>query len=89
MEIRVIPAKLQKHTVYLEEEIRISRCIQEMAEELFGADPGKQELLHSIRALCKSIERRRDILEDLEEALQNQEAFLQEYVEKLQESQRR
>lgn len=85
----MIPAKLQKHTVYLEEEIRISRCIQEMAEELFGTEPGKQELIHSIRNLCQSIERRRDILEDLEESLRDQEAFLQDYVEKLQESQRR
>ena len=45
MEIKVIPARLQKHTVYLEEEIRIARRIEEMAEEAFGSDPGGAEIL--------------------------------------------
>lgn len=83
MEIKVIPARLQKHTVYLEEEIRIARRIEEMAEEVFGADPDGAELLASVRKLCRSIELRREILETLDSSLRDQEVVLQEYVKGL------
>ena len=83
MEIKVIPARLQKHTVYLEEEIRIARRIEEMAEEAFGSDPGGAEILASVRKLCRSIELRREILETLDHSLRDQEVVLQEYVKGL------
>ena len=83
MEIKVIPARLQKHTVYLEEEIRIARRIEEMAEEVFGADPGGAEILASVHKLCRSIELRREILETLDSSLRDQEVVLQEYVKGL------
>ena len=83
MEIKVIPARLQKHTVYLEEEIRIARRIEEMAEEVFGADPGGAEILAPVRKLCRSIELRREILETLDSSLRDQEVVLQEYVKGL------
>ena len=83
MEIKVIPARLQKHTVYLEEEIRIARRIEEMAEEVFGADSGGAEILASVRKLCRSIELRREILETLDSSLRDQEVVLQEYVKGL------
>ena len=83
MEIKVIPARLQKHTVYLEEEIRIARRIEEMAEEVFGADPGGAEILASVRKLCRSIELRREILETLYSSLRDQAVVLQEYVKGL------
>ena len=83
MEIKVIPAKLQNHTFYLEEEIRISRRIEEMAEAAFAGDPRGLEILEAIRKLRKSMEIRRDILEDLDGALRDQEVVLQEYVREL------
>ena len=83
MEIKVIPAKLQKHTFYLEEEIRISRRAEEMAEAAFAEDPRRQEILGTIRKLRRSMELRRDILEELDGSLREQEAFLEEYVREL------
>ena len=83
MEIKVIPAKLQNHTFYLEEEIRISRCIEEMAESAFAGDPRGPEILEAIRKLRKSMKLRRDILEDLDGALRDQEVVLEEYVREL------
>ena len=48
MEIKVIPAKLQNHTFYLEEEIRISRRIEEMAEAAFAGDPRGPDILEDL-----------------------------------------
>ena len=83
MEIKGIPAKLQNHTFYLEEEIRISRRIEEMAESAFAGDPRGPEILEAIRKLRKSMKLRRDILEDLDGALRDQEVVLEEYVREL------
>lgn len=88
MEIRVIPAELKRHTDYLDEEIRISRCIEEMAETAFAFTPNEREIRRSVHGLCKSILARREILEYMEEALLNQEIRLREHVDSIKRSQR-
>lgn len=86
MEIRVIPSGLRSHASHLEEELRIARRMEKTAETAFMLSPGRNEILSSIRRLAKSIERRRDTLEDLDEMLQAQEERLQEHVASLRES---
>ena len=50
----MIPARLQKHTVYLEEEIRIARRIEEMAEEAKNAMKPLAEMLYRLLSGEKS-----------------------------------
>lgn len=88
MEIRVIPSELKKHINYLDEEIRISRRIEEMAETAFALMPNESEILQSVRRLNKSIRARRDILEHMTEALEDQEYWLRDYIDFLKRSQR-
>lgn len=83
MEIKVIPAKLQNHTFYLEEEIRISRRIEEMAESALQEIREGRKFWRPSRKLRKSMKLRRDILEDLDGALRDQEVVLEEYVREL------
>lgn len=89
MEIRVIPSKIKKHTVYYEEEIRILRSIEEMVERAYVSSQNQNVILQSVRRLRESIKRKNEIFEDLEETLENQEKWVKEYVDSLRESQRR
>ena len=84
----MIPSRLRGHAVYFDEESRISRRIEEMAEIAFVSSPNRDEILQSVRKLHRNIEMRREIFENLEETLINQENWLKEYMDSLRKSQR-
>ena len=84
-----MPAGLRRHAVYFDEEIRISRRIEDMAEAAFALSPKRDEILRSVRRLSRSVEARRRIMEDLDESLKDQENRLMEYMDLLRSSQRK
>lgn len=89
MEIRVIPSRLKSHASYFEDEIRVLRSLEEMAELTYISNSGKSAVMQSIRKLNESVKMRNEIFENLEQMLKEQEIRIQEHVDSLKESQRR